>query len=111
MRIRHGHTIEVYRTTSQDRHGDTTRTLIGTIDHVVFQENTNAKVDNDFGEVFTSGLVVFCPTDAPIRLRGRDRIKCAGVWYAVIGSPVWDDRHPFTGYQFDYYAMQLEATM
>ncbi|QVI29937.1 hypothetical protein MN2019_11960 [Mycolicibacterium neoaurum] len=110
MRIRHGHTIEVHRSVSQDRHGDTTRTLIGTIDHVVFQERPNTQPGKGFSEIFSTDMVVFCPTDAPIRLQARDRIKCAGIWYAVIGSPIWDDRHPFTGNQFDYYAMQIEST-
>jgi len=108
MRLRGGHTIEVYRAGSRDRYGDTELELVGTIDHVLVQW-TSATAMDDAQEVEYMSTVVYCPRDAAIRLQEKDRFKLMGEWWAVIGDRVWDENHPVTGHNFGYYIMQAKV--
>lgn len=114
MRIRGGHTIEVYRAVERDRHGDKSDELVGTIDHVVFQWASAASVGlrfkaaDEFQESSSLSAVVFAPRTAGILLQARDRIKLNGEWYQVIGDRAWNEEHPATGHDFGYYMMQVE---
>lgn len=106
MMIRNGHTIEVLRETTSDRHGDKVRQSIGTIDNVVFVWG-NA-VAMDAGEEFSyMATDIYCPRDAAIRLVARDRFKFNDDTYAVVGDPSWDEDNPATGYNFGYYQAQV----
>lgn len=115
MKIKGGHTVEVYRFT-RDRFGDETTTLVGTIEHVVFQWASAASVGlrfhptDSFQETSNLSAVVFAPRHAPITLQARDRIKLRGETYQVVGDRAWDEDHPVTGRDFDYYMMQVEMT-
>ncbi len=116
MNIAGGHTIEVYRTSGRDRHGDKqNETLIGTIEHVVFQWASAASVGlrfkptDTFQETSALSAVVFAPRHAPILLQARDRIKFRGNTYQVVGDRAWDEDHPFSGYDYGYYMMQVET--
>jgi hypothetical protein len=106
--IRGGHTIEVWRSTGRDRFGDATETLVGTIEHVVFQW-TSANPMDRAQETDMMSTVIFCPRNAAIQLRARDRIKFRGETYAVIGDPSWNEDNPATGYNFGYYMMQVQV--
>lgn len=109
MKIRGGHTVEVYRVvTGRDRYGEATPQLIGSIDHVVFQWGTPRLVD-DAQESDMFSTVIFAPRDAAIRLQARDRVKYNGEMYVVIGDRSWDENHPVTGHDFGYYMMQVEV--
>jgi hypothetical protein len=108
MRIRGGHTIEVYRPDGKNRHGDGENELVGSIDHVVVRW-TSADLMDRAQEVEFMSTVIFCPKDAAIRLQAKDRFKLNGEWWAVIGDPVWEENHPMTGYNFGYYAMQAQV--
>lgn len=106
MMIRNGHTIEVYRGDSRDRHGDKVRNLVGTIDNVVF--SWGSKSPRDVGEEFSfESIDIYCPRNAAIRLQGGDRFKFKGDTYAVVGDPAWDEDNPATGYDFGYYEAQV----
>lgn len=108
MRIRGGHTIEVFREDPKrkDRHGDKVRKSIGTIDHVVMVWGSSSPMD--YAEEFSSTATeVFCPRDAAIRLKSRDRFKHDGSTYVVVGDPSWDENNPTTGYNFGYYTAQV----
>ena len=108
MMVRGGHTIEVYRYTGRNRHGEGIEALVGTIDHVVFQWGSHTPMD--MGEEMTSmSTVIFCPRDAAIRLQARDRFKLNGENYAVVGDRSWDENHPITGSNLGYYMMQVEV--
>jgi len=119
MRIRGGHTIEVYRnTTGKDRHGDPVADqpeLIGTIDNVVFQWASAASVglrfhsSKGFQETSDLSAVVFAPRDAEILLQARDRIKFNGETYQVVGNRAWDENHPVTGRDYGFYMMQIDT--
>jgi hypothetical protein len=106
MKIRGGHTIEVYRSTGKDRHGDGDKELIGTIDNVVFQWGSANPVDRA-EEVDSMSTVIFCPRRAAIRLQARDRFKFNQETYAVVGDRSWDENHPVTGHNFDYYMVHV----
>lgn len=108
MKIRGGHTVEVYRSTGKDRHGDGIDALIGTIDNVVFQWASANPVDRAQENDMMS-TVIYCPRDAAIRLQARDRVKFNGEMYAVVGDPAWDENHPVTGFNFGYYMMQVQV--
>jgi len=107
--MRGGHTIQVYRPTSgRDRFGDGEVELIGTIDHVVIQWGSSAAVD-EAEETSYLSTVAYCPRDAAIRLKARDRFKLNGETYAVVGDPKWDENHPVTDHNFGYYTIQAMA--
>lgn len=109
MIIRGGHTISVYRSTGRDRHGDITAAalqLVGTIDHVVFQWASASPVEGA-AEVTSMSTVVFCPRDAAVKLRERDRIKFNNDNYVVVGGPSWDEVHPMSGTDFGYYMAKV----
>jgi hypothetical protein len=108
MRIRGGHTIEVYRSTGRDRYGDGEEQLIGTIDHVLFQWGSSTSLD-EAEETSYLSTVVYCPRDAAIRLQARDRFKFDGETYVVVGDRKWDENHPVTGHNFGYYTSQVMA--
>lgn len=108
MKIRGGHTIEVFRKTTNDRHGDKVLHSVGTIDNVVIVWGSPHSLDS--GEEFSSMITdVYCPRGAAIRLTARDRFKFNGDTYAVIGDPSWDELNPATGYDFGYYAAQVSV--
>lgn len=115
MRIRGGHTIEVWRASTQDRHGDRNPVLIGTIEHVVLQWASAASVGlrfqsaNSFQETSSLGAVLFAPRSAAIKLQARDRIVLKGEKYQVVGDRSWDEDHPVTGHDFGYYMVQVET--
>jgi hypothetical protein len=107
MRIRGGHTIEVYRPEGRDRYGDGTLKLVGTIDNVLVEWSSAASMTRA-EEVEFMNTVVYCPRDAAVRLQAKDRFKLNDEWWAVIGDRVWDQNHPVTGHNFGYYVMQAE---
>jgi hypothetical protein len=119
MRITGGISVQVYRNdTPRDRFGDTSAgepSLVGTIDHCVFQWATSAsqglrfRAGNDFRETAEIAAMVFCPNDDPIKIQGRDRLKIDGHTYQVVGEVAWNLPHPATGYDFGYYMVQVEA--
>lgn len=107
MIIRGGHTIEVYRSTGKDRHGDNTAVqMVGTIDNVVLQWVSAAQVAGA-GEVTSMTTVAFCPKDAAVLLNEDDRFKLNGDTYAVVGGRLWDEDHPVTGTNFGYYIVKV----
>jgi len=108
MRLRGGHTIEVYRASVRDRYGDSEHQLVGTIDHVLVQWTSATAMDSG-EEVEFMSTVVYCPRDSAIRLQEKDRFKLMGEWWAVIGDRVWDENHPVTGHNFGYYIMQAKV--
>lgn len=108
MRIRGGHTIEVYRSASKDRHGDAVDSLVGTIENVVVQWVSANPVDR-LQETDSMSTVVFAPRDAAVKLKARDRFKLNGETYQVVGDRSWDETHPVTGYNFGYYMMQVQV--
>jgi hypothetical protein len=107
MKIRGGHTLEVYRAQNRDRYGDSELQMIGTIEHVLVQWSSATSMTSA-EEVEFMSTVVYCPRDAAIRLQEKDRFKLMGEWWAVIGDRVWDENHPVTGHNFGYYVMQAE---
>jgi len=108
MRLRGGHTIEVYRTSGRDRFGDSELQSVGFIEHVLVQW-TGAQSMSSGEEVEFMSTVIYCPRDAAVKLREKDRFKLMGEWWAVIGDPIWDENHPITGHNFGYYVMQAEV--
>ena len=115
MRIRGGHTIEVYRTTERDRYGDKlNEALVGTIDNVVIQWASAASVglrfhpSNKFQETSDLSAVIFAPRDAPLKLEVKDRVKFNGNVFQVVGDRAWDENHPVTDHNYGYYMMQVE---
>jgi hypothetical protein len=108
MIIRGGHTIEVYRYTGKDRHGDGTKEPVGTIDHVLIQWGSSNPRDRA-EETAMRSTVIYCPRDAAVHLQARDRFKLNGETYVVIGDRNWDEDSPVTGHDFGYYMMQVEV--
>lgn len=108
MKIRGGHTIEVFRSTTKDRHGDAVESPVGTIENVVVQWVSANPLDR-FQENDSMSTVVFAPRDAEVRLQARDRFKLRGETYQVIGDRNWDEVHPSTGHDFGYYMMQVQV--
>lgn len=108
MRVSGGHTAEVWRST-RDRFGDkATDALVGTIEHVLIDWRGFTPSDG-FQETATLAPVMFVPkTD--IRVQARDRIMLDGKTFAVLGV-MWDEPHPVTGYDFGYYALDVEAAV
>ena len=116
MRIRGGHTVEVYRATNQDAYGDRDWELIGSIDHVVFQWASAASVglrfhpDDRFQETTGLSAVMFVPRGSTPAIEPRDRLKFNGETYQVVGDRAWDENHPVTNYNFGHYMVQVEVT-
>lgn len=108
MIINGGHTIEVYRDSGRDRHGDRVLQLVGEIKHVIFQWSTPDLV-GEAQETDSSSLTVFCPRNASLKLRAKDRFKFQGETYAVVGGRAWDERHPVTGSDYGYYTVEVEV--
>lgn len=114
MRIRGGHTIEVYRFTGKDRHGEGVQSSVGTIENVFMQWASAASVGlrfqatTKFQETSQLNAVAFCPRHASLKLQAKDRFKLNGETYQVIGDRAWDENHPVTEHDFGYYMVQLE---
>lgn len=108
MIVRGGHTIEVYRPTARNRHGDAINEYVGTIDHVVFQWGSADPVDRA-QENDQMTTVIFCPKSASVKLQARDRFKFREETYSVIGDRSWDERHPITGADYGYYMVQVQV--
>lgn len=112
--LRGGHTIEVFRITGKDRHGEGVHTLVGTIENVFIQWASAASVGlrfqatDRFQETSSLNAVAFCPRHVAVKLQARDRFKYDGDYFQVIGDRAWDEDHPVTGYDFGYYMVQLE---
>ncbi|BCO56083.1 hypothetical protein MINTM005_13270 [Mycobacterium intracellulare] len=114
--IRGGHTIEVWRRPrAADRFGDKEEVKVGTIDHVVVQWASASSAalrfhpSDKFEETASLSAVLFCPSNAAIRLQARDRIVMGGRKFQVVGERAWDEPHPMTGTDFGYYMMQVET--
>jgi hypothetical protein len=107
VKIRGGHTIQVYRPTGKDRFGDGDLNLIGSIENVIVQWASANPIDRA-EEVESMSTVIYCPRDAAIQLRERDRFKLNNEWWSVIGDPAWDENHPVTGHNFGYYMMHVQ---
>ncbi len=109
MRVNGGHTIEVWRST-RDRFGDkASEEKVGEIANVLLDWHT-PQASGEFQETATQSPVMFIPRDAAVTVQQRDRIKLDGVTYAVVGQPMWRHDHPFTGFRFSHYQVQVEAT-
>jgi hypothetical protein len=112
--LRGGHTVEVFRITGKDRHGEGVHTPAGTIEHVFIQWASASTVGlrfqatNQFQETSQLNCVAYAPRHADVRLQARDRFKFNGEMYQVIGDRAWDEDHAITGRDFGYYMVQLE---
>lgn len=112
--LRGGHTIEVYRITGKDRHGEGVLSPVGTIENVFVQWASAASVGlrfqatTKFQETSALNAVAFAPRHVDVKLQARDRFKLNDEMYQVIGDRAWDEEHPVTGYDFGYYMVQLE---
>ncbi|UJL27011.1 hypothetical protein HZU38_18895 [Mycolicibacterium vanbaalenii] len=105
MRIRNGHTAEVYRP-SRDRHGDTTtETHIGDIENC-FLDPVSQRADDDYSENTSITTVLWYPAGADIHQ--RDRIIIDGNTFRVV-SVTLNHPHPVTGYSFGYARADLHA--
>lgn len=109
MKIRGGHSIEVYRKSTSNRHGDGAGVLVGTIDNVVFQWSSPDPIERE-QENDSLSTVVYCPRDSQVKLQARDRFKFNNETYQVVGDRSWDENHPATGHNFGYYMMQVQVT-
>lgn len=117
MRIRGGQTITVIRPSAKDRHGDVTAdSVVGTIEHCVFQWASAASVGlrfhatDQFQETSNLSAVIFCPRDAAVKLEPRDRFTLNGNTFQAVGDRAWDENNPATGHDFGYYMVQVEMT-
>ncbi len=115
MYITGGQTIEVLRRTGgRDRHGDGELVSLGTIDHCVFQWASAASVGlrfhnlDEFGEHSSLAAVIFVPRDAEIQVQAKDRVRMQGDLYQVMGDRAWDENHPATGFNYQFYMIQVE---
>lgn len=115
MRITGGETVQVWRHT-KDRFGDkSSETMVGSINHVVFQfgssssRNTGFRGSDGFQETFGLETYIYAPRDAAVKLQARDRLKVGNRTYQVVGDRGWDSDNPATGYDFGYYMMQVES--
>jgi hypothetical protein len=115
MNVNGGVTVSVYRG-APDRFGDRDGALIGTIDHCLLDQRTGIGDQYHAGGAFsdtavTTGVLVWCPTTADIKLQNRDRIIIDGLHYNCIGNRLWDGPSPITGMRFSHYAIQVEAAL
>ena len=114
MMLRGGHTIEVFRTTGKDRHGEGVQASVGTIENVFMQWASASTVGlrfqatDKFQETSQLNAVTFAPRHADLKLQARDRFKLNNDTYQVIGDRAWDEEHPITGHDFGYYMVQVE---
>lgn len=108
INLRGCHTIEVFRATLKDRHGEAVTTRVGTISNVFIQWVTPDSNKGKFQETSTLTAVAFAPRQTEVQLQARDRFKLNGETFQVIGDRLWDENHPVTDYYFGYYMVQIE---
>lgn len=89
-------------------------TAIGSVE-AIFAWGSGARGTGRFGSVAkrdeSASITanVYVPRGSDVQARDR-LIRNNGEEYAVVGHPLWDQLSPFTGHDFGYMVLQVQAT-
>lgn len=107
-------TVTVYRGNT-DKYGNTNKIKVNAID-VIFGYGPGTS-SNRFRSIADADIrcesahvIAELYVKKDVDLKHRDRIERAnGEQYSVVGHSLWDDEHPFDGFNFGWKMFQVES--